>query len=277
MKIHYLTAGQCEHPEFVTIRGGEFKSIVFPSLVVAIEHPKHGVVLFDTGYSPRFYEQTRYFPERFYALVTPVHIREEETAVARLAKIGIKADDVRYVICSHFHADHIGGVGDFKKARYIYAEAGLQSLLSYSRIGQIRRGFLRGLLPSDFRERSKPVESFGVAEKILPFEDFHTGWDLFRDGTIFAVSLPGHALGQIGLFVRDGGDAFDFLVADAAWSGKAIRENRMPNPVTRILMSDFAEYENTLCRLHSFQKNHSNVRLIPCHCSVTIDSLRIQN
>src|SRR6202012_2959756 len=102
--------------------------------VAVIEHSKHGVVLFDTGYSMRFYEQTKYFPNRFYSMVTPVTITPETSALYQLKEQGIGFRAIKHVGLSHVHADHIGGVADFSHSQYIYrkeaydAVRGLSSL-----------------------------------------------------------------------------------------------------------------------------------------------------
>jgi glyoxylase-like metal-dependent hydrolase (beta-lactamase superfamily II) len=278
MKVHYFTSGSCEHPEFITLKGGSFSSQHFPALVTAVEHPTEGVVLFDTGYSTRFFEQTKYFPEKFYALVTPVKVSVADNAVEKLKGLGIQASDVRHVICSHFHADHVAGISDFKNAKYIFSKPGLDDILSQSRLGQVRRGFLKGLMPSDFSDRAQPLESMTTQTQALPFSDFNQGWDIFRDGSLIAVSLPGHMLGQVGLFINRGQSKYDFLVADAAWSSQAITENRPPNPVTKFLFHDAGEYRRTLARLHHFSVKHGNqVTIVPCHCESAIDHLHVRD
>jgi len=39
-----------------------------------LRHPHHGIVLFDTGYSPHFMAATARFPQSLYRRVTPVHL-----------------------------------------------------------------------------------------------------------------------------------------------------------------------------------------------------------
>ncbi len=60
------------------------------------------------------------------------------------------------------------------------------------------------------------------------------------------MELPGHALGQMGIFVRDESDKLFFFVADAAWLKQSIVENRPPHKIANLLFSDPEAYRETL-------------------------------
>jgi N-acyl homoserine lactone hydrolase len=74
--------------------------VPIPIMTFLIEHPG-GLVLYDTGWSK---------PERS-PRTWP--ISEDEMVLSRLGKLGIHPRDIRYVICSHLHIDHAGGLEDF--------------------------------------------------------------------------------------------------------------------------------------------------------------------
>jgi len=69
IKLHQV--GYCTHPEFMVKRGGSFSSIKFPALVAHIKYDDKNL-LFDTGYGTHFFDATAKFPEKIYALTTPV-------------------------------------------------------------------------------------------------------------------------------------------------------------------------------------------------------------
>jgi glyoxylase-like metal-dependent hydrolase (beta-lactamase superfamily II) len=274
MNPRYLICGQCSHPEAVVLPGGNpFKKRIFPSSVAVIDHPKHGITLFDTGYSSRFKEITRTLPERLYAIATPVTLDPERTAVRQLGRMGIRPSDVRRIFCSHFHADHVGGVADFPRAEYIYSKRGLDRLLEKSRFGQVRSGFLKALLPPDFQARGRPIESFAWSRSDFHFGPFRDGIDVWGDGTVVAVPLPGHDLGHYGLLVRREDGGRDFLVADACWTSRSYRENRMPSLIARAIFADPRGYRKTLENLHALHRRQPEIRIIPCHCSETLSAL----
>ncbi|MEL7400112.1 MAG: MBL fold metallo-hydrolase, partial [Pseudomonadota bacterium] len=90
----FLKAGYCTHPEAITLKGGRWNNIQFPDLFVLIQHPTVGNILYDTGYSESFFQATKSFPNRFYALLTPVYLQPEETAIQQLEQRGISADSI---------------------------------------------------------------------------------------------------------------------------------------------------------------------------------------
>jgi glyoxylase-like metal-dependent hydrolase (beta-lactamase superfamily II) len=273
LDLSFLEAGFTRHVEAGAMRGGSLRPVRFPASVAVIEHPREGVVLFDTGYSPRFHEQTKSFPNRFYSLITPVTIKPEETAAAQLKVRGISPRDVRHVILSHFHADHIGGVADFPQARYVYRAVGFEAVRHLRGMGALRAGFLSGLLPQDFLARSRALTDADFKVGRYGFHDFDVACDLFGDGSVLLVDLPGHAIGQIGLLARSRDGRRYFLVADACWGERAYREMRLPSPVARVIFANWSTYKDTLGKIHRLSRQEPELQIVPCHCDRTLAGL----
>lgn len=266
--LTFLEAGHTEQLEkFVNPISGKWRKIRFPSTVAVVEHSTAGILLFDTGYSPRFHEQTRYFPEKVYAMITPVEITPEETALAKIKKLGLNPNDINHVVLSHFHADHIAGASDFTKAKYIYSKRELDYFKSIPRVMQIKGGFIAGLLPTDLESRAMIADEFPI-----PLPELGPSWmgkDLLGDESVFAVSLPGHTLGQIGLYIRDVKGKSYLLVADAAWITPSFEENIMPMGIAQIVFFQPTEYRKTLTRIHELYCKHKasgKLEIVTCHC-----------
>jgi len=270
MKINILHAGYCTAPEHIAIQGGRWRRIHFPAMFALLQHPRFGPMLFDTGYSYRFFDETKKFPNRIYRWMTPVTLHEEDLVINQLANLNIRPQDISHVFISHFHADHIASLPDLTGSRYIYMPHAYEHLRRLSPSEGIKHAFLRGLIPSDFDDRSHPVDmnhSILLSKEYAPFT---RGYDLLGDVSIIGVELPGHALGQMGIFVRVENDKLFFFVADAAWLKKAIVENRPPHKVAHLLFPDPEAYRETLGHLHSYQLTHPDVEIIPSHCEETI-------
>ncbi len=262
MKINILHAGYCTAPEHLAIQGGRWRAIHFPAMFALFRHPKFGAMLFDTGYSYRFFDETKKFPRRIYRWMTPVHLREEDLVVNQLAGFDLKPADVTRVFISHFHADHIASLPDLAWSRFVYLPH------AFSRLRHSR-----GLVPSDFDSRSREVD---VTKPILLSEEyapFKTGYDLLGDESIIGVELPGHADGQMGVFARDDDDKLFFFVADAAWLKRSVVDNRPPHKMANLLFSDPEAYRQTLGDLHSYYLTHPDTIIVPSHCEETIRSL----
>nr|WP_243182933.1 MBL fold metallo-hydrolase [Anaerosolibacter carboniphilus] len=261
-----MHAGYCTHPERIVAQGGRWKSIKFPAIFAFFEHEFYGNILFDTGYSESFYAETSRLPFKIYAKLTPVYLKKGECAAGVLESHGIRPGNIDYIILSHFHADHIGGLKDFKKARFIYNPIAYAGLMGKTKFTALRKGFLRGLVPEDFEERSLVPEEKMKVDISGQLSPFSCGYDLFGDGSIILVDLPGHTKGQLGALVRDKEGRRVFFVADAVWQSKAYKELIRPSRIANIIMDNCDEYMKTLGRIHEVYKQRPEIKIIPSHC-----------
>jgi len=265
-ELHFIQAGFCRHCEAMTLRGGTWRPAVFPALAGLILHDS-GPVLFDTGYDPAFFEATKPFPQRLYRWLTPPVMTPQTTVAAQLGRFNLRPEDIRCVILSHFHADHIAGLGQFPRARVICSRAGLQAARRGSAWSALRGGVLRALIPADLDGRARFFEDCAAETLPRDFVPFEEAADVFGDGALLAVRLPGHAPGQFGLALRAATGQLHFLSADAAWSSRAIRENRPPPRLTTALLGGTEDYRATLNRLHQLAARNPLVMITPSHCA----------
>ena len=103
-------------------------------------------ILYVTGYTWRFLDATQRFPQRIYAELTKVSILPEEEAHQQ-----VDPSQVKHLICSHIHADHVGGLRDFPGATCWASE---ECLAQFDRLPNWRswaRGVLKSLFPDDWR------------------------------------------------------------------------------------------------------------------------------
>ncbi|WP_416758811.1 MBL fold metallo-hydrolase [Pseudomonas sp. BNK-6] len=270
VSLKILRAGWCQHLECMADRGGRLAPVQFPALCGLIQHPEHGWILYDTGYAEHFFQATRALPERLYRSAVPVQLPVAEQLGAQLHELGIGPGDIRHVIISHFHADHIAGLRDFANARFIALEADYRHIDSLR--GQRWRatlgGHLPGLLPDDFSARLRLAEaspSCTLPSWMAPFEQ---GLDLFGDGSLIGVPLPGHSEGQLGLFIPDAQGRPVFLVADACWSVPACRAERLPAaPALWFASADRQQYVRTYSGLGQLIRREPAVAVLPSHCT----------
>jgi glyoxylase-like metal-dependent hydrolase (beta-lactamase superfamily II) len=250
-----LSDGWTDAPEGVVLHGAPWgKRVRFHAVAFLLRHPRIGPVLVDSGYSSRFHAETRRLPGSLYGRITQVTLSETGGVAARLEGLGISREEVRHVVITHFHADHIGGLRDFPEARFHCSRLAWESVKDLRGLAAVRHGFLPGLLPEDFADRLSFVEE-GAGE-------------LFACGSLRTINLPGHAPGQIGLRFTGSDSRPVLLAADACWTSEAFRQNRMPHPVTRLL-HDWDAYAATLRRLHELHLAESELRIVPTHCPET--------
>ena len=261
IECHVLDTGYCLASEHHLIRGGRHRMMACHSLVALLGHPEHGWTLWDAGYAPRMLAATRRFPFSLYRRITPLRLRPELAAVAQLRRRGIAPAAIRRVIVSHFHADHIAGLRDFPEATPVALAEAYADAAPRRGINALRRAFIPALLPPDFRERATLLGAFSGP----PLPGLGPTHDLFGDGALRLVRLPGHACGQLGLLARTARGPILFA-ADGAWLTRAIRERRPPHPITNLMVDDPRAVRATLDGLHTFAHACPDVALVPTHC-----------
>lgn len=260
----------------MAIVGGRFRIVDFPALVVLIRHPQHGPILFDTGYADHFLSETERFPERLYRIATPPRLPPEERLEVQLRRFGLGTDDVALVLVSHLHADHVAGLRDLPRARFLLLRRELDAFRQLRGFAAVRRGFLPGLLPPDFERRARFADDCPVADLGPSWSPYERGYDLLGDGSLLGIPLPGHTPGQLGILLRAGDGLPLLLAADACWSARAYREQRPPSLLARPLIADWGEYQRQLAALRALAGRRSELRILPSHCPATIGELRGQ-
>ena len=107
------------------------------------------------------------------------------TLPEQLEKIGVKPADIATVGISHYHFDHIGQAGDFPKAKLLMGKADLDAMKS----DPLPFGAVPDLL--------KPwLKDGGAVEPVVGDKD------VFGDGSVTMLTMPGHTPGSYALLVR---------------------------------------------------------------------------
>jgi glyoxylase-like metal-dependent hydrolase (beta-lactamase superfamily II) len=175
-----------------------------PVNVFLIEHPD-GLCLFDTGQTA-LASAPGYFPSWYpFFRLARFELGPGDEAATQLAQIGHDTANVRWVVLSHLHTDHVGGLTPFSDSELLVLRAEWED-------AQGLRGRLRGYLPqywpSGLRVRLVDFEG----PPIGPFAGSH---DISGDGSLVLVPTPGHTRGHMSVLVRRNGQAF-LLGGDAA-------------------------------------------------------------
>ena len=268
-KLYLNHAGFCVAKENESIRGGRKLKIKFHALWGLIEHPDHGYILYDTGYTQRFHEETNSFPNKIYGKITKVEIKANEEVAKQLLANGISPDEIKHVIITHFHADHVAGMRDFKNASFYTSKKAYEYTMKLPNSIAFSKGVLKKLLPDDISNRMIFID-----EKITQKEDAILGkeYDLFGDNSMLVYELPGHAAGQIGLLLETNKQRY-FLIADACWLSRSYKEYVLPNPIVRLFFHSWKDFKSSLNKVHKYHIANPKVLIVPSHCSETTNRL----
>jgi glyoxylase-like metal-dependent hydrolase (beta-lactamase superfamily II) len=261
MTCHVLDTGHCLASEHHMMRGGRRNKMECHALVALLQHPREGWLLWDAGYSSRLVDETRKWPFWLYRLATPLRLSHELEVVAQLPRFGLSATDIRHVIVSHFHADHIAGLKDFPQATIIASRVAYEAICHLQGFAALRRAFVPGLMPEDISQRVRLIDDFssGTLGALGPT------CDLFGDGLLQLMPLPGHARGQLGLLAQTNLGSLLFT-ADGAYLRESVRRNQPPHRITHLIIDDASQVRETLSRLHQFANERPDLEIVPTHC-----------
>ena len=242
MKVFFPNSAWVKTRERLVLKGGRFAKIDLKVRYGVIIHPKLGPILIDTGYTEEVISGTkRGVMLDLYARVLRPRLNKAEQPKAVLARMGYGPEDVRYVIVTHFHADHVSGLGLFPNAQFIVDGAAYKHLRSTPRRGNLRHGIFTELLPDNFSERVIELCHLPEAD---PGYGLPVGHDIFGDGCAVAVSLEGHAKGQFGILMTLNGSPLLYAV-DVQWLACALTEDRIPGWPSRLVADDFTAYKHS--------------------------------
>jgi N-acyl homoserine lactone hydrolase len=178
-----------------------------PIYAFAIEH-REGVIVVDTGETARTSERD-YFPawHPYFRFGVREWVAPAEEIGPQLARLDIAAADVRWVVLTHFHTDHAGGLRHFPHNEILASRVDIAA--ASGRAGRVR-GYPNHRFPTWLDPT--PVD---LAPR--PFGPFPESLPLTEAGDVTLIPLHGHTPGQLGVAVEDGGETI-LLAGDASYS-----------------------------------------------------------
>jgi glyoxylase-like metal-dependent hydrolase (beta-lactamase superfamily II) len=172
-----------------------------------IEHPE-GLIVVDTGETARVAEPG-YFPRwhPYFRFGLREWVQPKQEIGPQLRALGFSPQDVRWVVLTHFHTDHVGGVGHFPASEILAT----QTDYAHSRG---LPGSVRGFLPQRWPEWFAPTL---VEYRDGPFESFAESTTLTAAGDIHLIPTPGHTPGHMSVALEDGKHVIVFA-GDASYT-----------------------------------------------------------
>jgi glyoxylase-like metal-dependent hydrolase (beta-lactamase superfamily II) len=213
-----------------------------------IEHDE-GLIVVDTGETARTGEPG-YFPgwHPYFRLGVRTWVDPEEEIGPQLQHLGFSPRDVRWVILTHLHTDHAGGLHHFPDSDILVTRTEL-------RLASGAMGRLRGYLPNRWPQWFQPTAIDFEGE---PWGPFSSSLPLTDAGDITLLPTPGHTAGHMSVAVRSD-DRLVLLAGDTSYTQSLMREG-IADGVT----NDTATARDTLRRLQRLTQAEPTIYL-PSH------------
>ena len=155
-----------------------------------------------------------------------------------MLQLGIRPEEVRWVVQTHMHSDHMGGLGTFPKAEFVISRHGFAA----------SRATLTCRIP-EWLEPTHPVFEGGG-----PFGHRFT---LTEAGDVHVVPTPGHTRGHQSVIFED--ELTYFFAGDISFD-----EAQLEDGVVAGICEDVGSARGTLKRIRVFAEDRPTVYL-PSH------------
>lgn len=236
-----------------------------PINVYVLEH-RDGLVLFDAGMDqaigidPNYFSNPigRFFLRKIFRLYTGA----DQTLTRKLEGLGFAAADVRKVIVSHLHFDHVGGIAEVPQAELLVSSDEWRQLSGpHPDRDFILREHIE--LPGakwrqvDFTPTDDPL--------FAAFGSYH---DVMGDGSMLLLHTPGHTPGSMSMLVRSRGMSPLLLVGDLTYELDSLIKDQIPGTGNKAqLLSSFA-------KVRALRKQLPDLIILPSHDAAAEQALR---
>ena len=219
-----------------------------PILAWVVEHPE-GLIVVDTGEASAA-SSSGYWPRwhPYYRYAVRVQVEPKDEVGPQLERLNFTAADVRWVVLTHLHTDHAGGLRHFPNSEILVSRREHRAATGLA--GRVN-GYLPNRWPPWFTAR---LVDFS-ARAIGPFSDTLA---LTKAGDVQIVSTVGHTKGHMSVIVGVGERTY-FLAGDTSYLDATMREGVVDAvaPSTRV-------YQKTLAKVRSFV-DQNNAVYLPSH------------
>jgi N-acyl homoserine lactone hydrolase len=219
MKLYAFSSGALTVPKSLLQAGAPATQTQVPVGMYLVRHPK-GNVLFDTGNNDRIITDDKYWGN--FMGMNPV--RTPDVAIdTQLGKIGLKPDDVKYVVIGHMHLDHGGNIGKFPNSTIVVQKDEIRNAF------WPEPGTACCYIPGDFMMlRTAPGGTLPNDPKWKVWQ-LEGDMDLFADQSVVVKRWVGHTPGSQMMIVRLPKTGTVILTSDNVYFAENVTKNLLPD------------------------------------------------
>jgi glyoxylase-like metal-dependent hydrolase (beta-lactamase superfamily II) len=249
MAIYALPTGVNHRTAAFAYRGGSpWDKRDSVSTAVLVRHPQ-GDLLIDTGLGRAIAEQMRRFPFLFRLGTDLVRF---QAAADQLDAAGYDQRQLRYILLTHAHWDHVSGVPDFP---------GVPVLVTAAEHRFIEEG---SWATAHARSMNAVFQEYAFDGG--PYIGFSRSRDLYGDGSIVIVPAPGHTPGSVMVFVTLSGGIRYAFVGDLVWQLEGLLEREERPWFEAITLGENPVLlRQSLLRMSAVATRYPQITIVPSH------------
>jgi glyoxylase-like metal-dependent hydrolase (beta-lactamase superfamily II) len=172
--------------------------------------------------------------------------------------------NIDFVLLTHVHWDHSGGLVDLPGVEVRTTAEDAAFIRSF-------HGEEPTVVPAHFDR----VRLTTYALDGPPYENFSASHDVFGDGSVVVVPLPGHTPGSVGVFLNHVHGRRLFFIGDTVWGADGYRlPSEKPKPLSRLTDQDSILLSDTIWRVYHLHLSHPEVIIVPAHGGEALRAVR---
>jgi len=239
---------------FVFKGGGLFKKRRLSHVSVLIQHP-NATFVFDTGLGSgiegQFHDAFGFIDRQLFQFTKLTSLKET------LIENDFNIDSIDFILPTHLHFDHASGIEDFSNVTVLTTKEEYEHAMSDEANPP---AFIKEQYDSDL------IKWKFIQFNTTPYEVFEESYDVFNDGTVILVKLPGHTRGSLGMFVNLMSGKRYFFTGDLTWAAEAFEAPSEKFFIARNKVDgDRESVKKYIVKVHQLLKEKPEIKIIPAH------------
>ena len=256
-----IRSAEMQSQQGFSVRGGSLmKSLTTGLVAFVVEHPK-GRVLIDAGVGRDALQHLETTPLLLRLLAT---LTVKQPTVDALAARGMEPSDLRAIVLTHSHWDHVSGLADLRDVPVWITPEELAHARSDDEGGKLYRQL----------EAESSFQLIELAFGHGAYGPFPSSYDFFGDGSLVLVPMPGHTPGSVGVFVNLPSGKRLLIIGDTSWTKEGVDwPAEKPWMARRMVDFDPAGVREQLVLLHQLQRANPGLTIVPAHDARVHDTI----